>query len=70
MVPQMDIITFYKGDFNNRVDYNWKFIGDSLILSSIISLYDDGKTTGPDVKGGDYAGAKIDKVVYRLKKNK
>ena len=70
MVPQMDIITFYKGDFNNRVDYNWEFKGDSLILSSIISLYDDGVTTGPDVKGGDYAGAKIDKVVYRLKKTK
>jgi|GEM_PF-2340733 len=70
MVPQMDIISFYKGDFNNRVDYNWKFIGDSLILSNIISLYDDGETTGPDVKGGDYAGAKIDTVVYRLKKIK
>ncbi|MHB9140822.1 MAG: hypothetical protein ACYC25_02985 [Paludibacter sp.] len=67
MVPQMDIITFYEeGDNNKRTDYNWKFKGDSLILSSIISLYDNGKTTGPDVKDGDYAGAKINKVIYRL----
>lgn len=70
MVPQMDIISFYKGNFNDRVDYNWKFISDSLILSNIISLYDDGETTGPGVKDGDYAGAKIDTVVYRLKKIK
>ena len=70
MVPQMDIITFYGGNFNKHVDYNWKFKDDSLILSSIISLYDNGVKTGPDVTDGDYAGAKIDKVVYRLKKIK
>jgi len=70
MVPQMDIITFYEGDYNKHTDYNWKFKGDSLILSSIISVYDNGETIGPDVKDGDYAGAKIEKVIYRLKKTK
>lgn len=68
MVPQMDIITFYEGNYNKMAHYNWEFKGDSLILSSIISLYDNGESIGPDVKDGDYAGAKIDKVIYRLKK--
>lgn len=70
MVPQMDIITFYEGDYNRRTDYNWEFKDRLLILSSIISLYDNGEITGPDVIGGDYAGAKKDKVIYRLKKIK
>jgi len=70
MVPQMDIITFYEGNYNKMTHYNWEFKGDSLILSSIISLYDNGETIGPDVKNGDYAGAEIDKVIYRLKRIK
>jgi hypothetical protein len=61
MVPQMDIIYFYYGDYNKHASYNWRFEDDYLILSSIINLYD---------KGGDYDGAKVDKEVYRLRKKK
>ena len=69
MVPQMDIISFYEGEDYNKINhYNWEFKGDSLILRSIIPLYNDGETIGPDVKYGDYWGAKIDTVFYRLKK--
>lgn len=61
MVPEMDIIHFYYGNYKKHASYNWRFEGDYLLLSSIINLYD---------KDGEYDGAKVDKEVYRLRKKK
>jgi hypothetical protein len=70
MVPQMDIINFYDSNREKYKSYNWKFENDVLILSSIIDLYNDGERIGEDITAetGDYAGLKIDKIVYRFKK--
>lgn len=70
MVPQMDIITFYDNNREKYKSYNWRFENDVLILSSIIDLYNDGERTGEDITAetGDYAGSKIDKIVYGFKR--
>ncbi|MDR0825847.1 MAG: hypothetical protein LBM72_01105 [Mycoplasmataceae bacterium] len=69
MVPQMDIITLTNTTNKHKISYNWHFEDNAFILSSLITLYyDEDGNVVEECQYCDYAGAKINKIEYRLKK--